>query len=40
MSSGKQYGTRIGLEAKEMPKGVPDHLYAFPENYGADECGR
>jgi hypothetical protein len=24
----------------QMPKGVPDHLYAFPENYGADECGR
>ena len=24
----------------QMPKGVPNHLYAFPENCGAEECCR
>lgn len=23
----------------QVPKGIPDHLYAFPENYGAEDCG-
>jgi hypothetical protein len=23
----------------QMPKGIPNHLYAFPEEYGAEECG-
>ncbi|XP_028412477.1 uncharacterized protein LOC114535309 [Dendronephthya gigantea] len=23
----------------QMPKGVPNHLYSFPEAYGAEECG-
>ena len=23
----------------QMPKGIPNHLYSFPENYGAEECG-
>ncbi|XP_028404817.1 uncharacterized protein LOC114527386 [Dendronephthya gigantea] len=22
-----------------MPKGIPNHLYAFPEEYGAEQCG-
>lgn len=22
-----------------MPKGIPNHLYSFPESYGAQECG-
>ena len=22
-----------------LPKGIPDHLYSFPEKYGAEECG-
>ncbi len=24
----------------QMPKGIPHHLYCFPEKYGAEECGR
>ena len=23
----------------QLPKGVPSHLYSFPENYGAEQCG-
>lgn len=23
----------------QMPKGVPLHLYSFPEKYGAEHCG-
>ena len=23
----------------ELPKGIPHHLYAFPEEYGAQQCG-
>jgi len=23
----------------QLPKGVPNHLYSFPENYGAEQCG-
>ena len=23
----------------QMPKGIPNHLYAFPEQYGAEDCG-
>lgn len=23
----------------QVPKGIPDHLYNFPEHYGAEECG-
>ena len=23
----------------QVPKGIPDHLYSFPENYGAEDCG-
>lgn len=23
----------------QMPKGIPNHLYSFPEKYGAEECG-
>lgn len=23
----------------QMPKGIPNHLYAFPEEYGVEECG-
>ena len=23
----------------QMPKGIPNHLYSFPESYGAQECG-
>lgn len=23
----------------QMPKGIPNHLYSFPETYGAQECG-
>ena len=23
----------------QMPKGIPNHLYSFPESYGAEECG-
>ena len=23
----------------QMPKGIPSHLYSFPEQYGAEECG-
>ncbi len=24
----------------QMPKGVPNHLYSFPENYDAEESGK
>ena len=24
----------------QMPKGIPNHLYSFPETYGAQECGK
>lgn len=23
----------------EMPKGIPNHLYSFPEQYNTEECG-
>ena len=23
----------------QVPKGIPEHLYNFPESYGAEECG-
>ena len=23
----------------ELPKGIPNHVYSFPEAYGADKCG-
>ena len=23
----------------QMPKGIPNHLYSFPEQYGAEDCG-
>ena len=23
----------------QMPKGIPNHLYNFPNNYGAEDCG-
>ena len=23
----------------QMPKEIPNHLYSFPESYGAQECG-
>lgn len=23
----------------QMRKGIPNHLYSFPETYGAQECG-
>lgn len=23
----------------QMPKGIPSHLYSFPEQYGAEDCG-
>ena len=23
----------------QLPKGIPEHLYSFPEKYGAEECG-
>jgi len=23
----------------QLPKGVPNHVYHFPENYGAEDCG-
>ena len=22
-----------------LPKGIPDHIFSFPEKYDADECG-
>ena len=22
-----------------LPKGIPNHVYNFPESYGAEECG-
>jgi len=22
----------------QLPKGVPNHVYHFPENYGAEDC--
>ena len=24
----------------QLPKGIPDQVYAFPEQYGAEECGK
>ena len=24
----------------QMPKGIPYHLYSFPEQYNANECGK
>ena len=24
---------------KELPVGVPEHIYNFPENYGGEKCG-
>lgn len=24
----------------QMPKGVPDHVYSFPEVYEAEQCGK
>ena len=24
----------------QLPKGIPDHLYSFPEQYGSEECGK
>ncbi len=24
----------------QVPKGIPKHLYAFPEQYQAEQCGR
>lgn len=26
-------------KAKELPAGVPEHIYNFPEKYGAHKCG-
>ena len=23
----------------QTPKGIPNHLYSFPDQYGAEECG-
>lgn len=23
----------------QLPKGIPNHVYHFPERYGAEECG-
>ena len=23
----------------QLPKGIPNHVYHFPEKYGAEECG-
>ena len=23
----------------QLPKGIPDHVFNFPEKYGAEECG-
>ena len=23
----------------QLPKGIPNHVYCFPEKYGAEECG-
>ena len=22
----------------QLPKGIPNHLYSFPEQYGAEDC--
>ena len=33
-------GTHTGSDNKRMPKGVPDHVFNFPEIYGAEECGK
>jgi hypothetical protein len=24
----------------QMPKGIPDHVFNFPENYGHEQCGK
>mgnify|MGYP002803414281 CR=1 FL=1 len=24
----------------QMPKGIPDHVFHFPENYGHEQCGK
>ena len=24
----------------QLPKGIPNHLYSFPEQYGAEDCGK
>lgn len=24
---------------KQLPTGIPDHVYSFPERYGGDKCG-
>lgn len=26
-------------KSKELPAGVPDHIYSFPERYGGEKCG-
>lgn len=26
-------------KGKELPTGVPEHIYHFPEQYGAEKCG-
>ena len=23
-----------------LPKGIPDHIFNFPENYDAEQCGK
>ena len=23
----------------QVPKGIPNHLYSFPRQYGAEDCG-
>ena len=23
----------------QLPKGIPNHIYSFPEQYGAEDCG-
>jgi hypothetical protein len=24
----------------ELPNGVPNHIYSFPEEYGFEDCGK
>ena len=26
-------------KAKELPDGVPEHIYMYPQNYGGEKCG-
>ena len=26
-------------KAKELPDGVPEHIYMYPQNYGEEKCG-